>query len=435
MPRRPRIFYGWVIVFGLVGVGVVSGGAGGATLGLFIKPMSEDLDLSQSFFGFAQTARIAGFAASGWLIGRLLDEHGARALLAIAGLLFGLSLIAMSFINAGWQIIVLFFISGLLGIQAAGGGGNLYSSVPISRWFIRKRGKAMSVAFLGIPLGIFIFSPLTPPMIDAFGWRGTWLVFGIGSAISLVLIALVLIRRDPTDMGLEPDGDPTPAGDTPHAVATARALRHAAEYSWSREQATRSTAFWRLTAVLGIRTLSLSTLGLFRIPYFIDQGVSEELVALALSAEAVTAILGAIPAGWAVDRFQPRFASGFALCLMMVTVVVTILAHEAWHVFAATTLFGFAIASSSVIETTIWPAYFGGQNIGSIRGTAIPITLVFGAIGSPLTGLTKDWTGSYIPAWIVGFIGLAISAAIILATPKPPRPEVEAGEAPAGAVP
>src|SRR5215216_7059968 len=150
---------------------------GGINLGLFIKPMGEELGIGQTFFGFAQTARLIGFSATSWYIGRHLDRHGARLPLVIAALITGATVVGLGAVTDGWQIVVLVFISGMTGL--GGFGGNLYATVPISQWFIRKRGKALSMVFLGTPIGIFITPPLTQVLIAQVGWREAWYVLGV----------------------------------------------------------------------------------------------------------------------------------------------------------------------------------------------------------------------------------------------------------------
>lgn len=422
---RGRIFYGWFIVAGLAAVSAVVAGMGGINAGLFIKPMSADLGIGQAFFGWATTARLLGYAATGWLIGRILDRRGARLPLALAGLMMGLALVGLSAATAGWQIIVLFFLTGATGLQGA--GANLYSTVPVARWFIRRRGRALSLTFLGTPAGIFVFPPLTQLLIDGLGWRATWLILGVSGAAVIVLVSLLVIRHQPQDMGLQPDGDADVEPQT-SAAAHGPARRRAAEYSWTRAQAMRSTTFWRLAAVDGLRMVAMSTLGLFRIPYFIDQGVDAQIVALALSAEAVAAVVVAIPAGWASDRFQPRYVSVLATGGMLLAFGLTIAASSAWMVFVATMMLGLGISSFQVSQGAIWPDYFGSANIGRIRGLSLPIGLAFSALGAPATGIIKDHTGTYVPAWIAGMVGLAIATLILLVTPKPARP----ARAPAG---
>ena len=426
MQSLSRLYYGWVIVAGLMAVGAVSTGMGGVNLGLFIKPMRDDLGIGTSVFGLAQTARLFGFALSGWIIGRIIDRRGARIPLAIAGLMAGGAMIALSQVTAGWQIIGVFFVVGATGLQ--GGGGSLFMSVPLSNWFIRKRGTAMSVAFIGMPVGIFIFAPLSQLLIDEIGWRDTWLVLGGGGAVVTVLVALFVIRRRPQDMGLRPDGEAAPSTG---ALTAQRTQRHGLEdeVSWTRAEAIRSrilhpSTFWRLTMIDGLRMLAMSSVGIFRVPYFIDdKGFDASIVAWSLSAEAIFAVLVSLPTGWAVDRYQPRYVAAVSTILMIAGFLLTMTASSIVMVFVATSVFGLGVASFIICQNAVWPAYFGHAHIGSIRGFATPLMLVFSAIGAPLTGIVRDATGSYQPAWIAGTIGLVIATLLLLITPKPVKPE------------
>ena len=426
MQSLSRLYYGWVIVAGLMAVGAVSTGMGGVNLGLFIKPMRDDLGIGTSVFGLAQTARLFGFALSGWIIGRIIDRRGARIPLAIAGLMAGGAMIALSQVTAGWQIIGVFFVVGATGLQ--GGGGSLFMSVPLSNWFIRKRGTAMSVAFIGMPVGIFIFAPLSQLLIDEIGWRDTWLVLGGGGAVVTVLVALFIIRRRPQDMGLRPDGEAAPSTGALSALGT---QRHGLEdeVSWTRAEAIRSrilhpSTFWRLTMIDGLRMLAMSSVGIFRVPYFIDdKGFDASIVAWSLSAEAIFAVLVSLPTGWAVDRYQPRYVAAVSTILMIAGFLLTMTASSIVMVFVATSVFGLGVASFIICQNAVWPAYFGHAHIGSIRGFATPLMLVFSAIGAPLTGIVRDATGSYQPAWIAGTIGLVIATLLLLITPKPVKRE------------
>ena len=85
--------------------------------------MSEDLGVGNSYFGWALSARLFGFAISGPLIGRCIDKYGTRLPLAIGGFLFGGSAIAFFFIEAGWQMIGITLFAGITGFW---GSSTLY---------------------------------------------------------------------------------------------------------------------------------------------------------------------------------------------------------------------------------------------------------------------------------------------------------------------
>ena len=102
----------------------------------------------------------------------------------------------------------------------------------------------------------------------------------------------------------------------------------------------RSPVFWRITLVDGLRMGAMGTLGLFRIPYLIEQGVSAQAVAFALSCEAVVAALAGLAAGSLVDRYPARFVSAISTIAMILTFALTVGADTTLEAFVAASMFG-----------------------------------------------------------------------------------------------
>jgi MFS family permease len=163
-----QFFYGWVIVAVMAVTGGLSMALGSLNFGLFIKPMDDELGLGRAVFGWAQSTRQIASAATAPVVGGLIDRIGVRALLAIAALLTGGALAALAGIGAGWQLVALFGLMGLVGI---GGPGALVTVVPVTKWFVRERGRALAFMSLGAPVGGLVFMPLTQVLIDTVGWR------------------------------------------------------------------------------------------------------------------------------------------------------------------------------------------------------------------------------------------------------------------------
>lgn len=419
MLKKNSVYYGWYIVIGLAAIGMVSTGVGGINFGLFVPVMSKELGISQVYFGWAYSARLIGFSATGWYIGVLIDRHGARIPMAIAGVFLSCIMFGLSYLQEGWHLIILYFLLGMIGLEGA--GGNLYQTVPLSRWFVKKRGKAMAIATLGTTIGIFIFSPLSEFLIENKGWRFTWFILGCGGSLAIVLIALLIIRKDPQSLGLQPDGVPLKRRASEREDAGRDKFE--VEYSWPLKNALKSRAFWAIVLMHGMRLLSTSTLIVFRIPFFIEHGISSRLVAWAISFEAIIASIVAIFAGRAVDRFNARWMVVASLVLFILTFIVTINFSTALHVFASTALYGASASMYIVAQNALWPEYFGNLHIGSIRGASMITTLLFSSVGAPLCGTIKDATGSYLPAWIFSLICLLI-AAVLMALTQKPEPQI-----------
>lgn len=413
------LFYGWYIVAGLATISMVSVGMGGMNLGLFVRPLHDELGISQQYMGWSQTARFIGFSMSSWYIGRILDKYGARIPMAVASMIMFMIMAGLSMLQNGWQLVALIFLSGMIGLE--GGGGNLYQSVPLSRWFIKKRGRAMSITFFGTTLGLLLFTPLIQATILYINWRFAWRVIGCGSCLVIFTIALAVIRKDPYSLGLYPDG--LAQDESSFVKESEKNESDHDEYSWTREQALRSFAFWGLTLILGLRMLAMSTLNVFRIPYYIESGFSPMIVSFAISIEAIVSAIIAVLTGMAMDHFPARYVVAASLTAFILVFIVTIHVRTEFDIFLATSLYGVAASSFMVSTNTLWPNYFGSMNIGSIRGFAIPFTTILGSLGAPVTGRVKDLTGSYIHAWGVAIFILVAAAVLMLFIKKPENPD------------
>ena len=73
MQSRPKFYYGWIIVVTLGVIGGISTFIGVGNFGVFVVPMKEELQIGNSYFGWALSARLIGFAISGPIIGRCID--------------------------------------------------------------------------------------------------------------------------------------------------------------------------------------------------------------------------------------------------------------------------------------------------------------------------------------------------------------------------
>jgi len=378
--------------------------------GVFVDPMSQDIGIGRTPFGWALTARLIGFALSGPILGRVIDRYGARGPLSVAIVAYSLSVAALGTINESWQLVGLLMLSGLLGFW---GSNTLYFTVLAAQWFIRRRGRAMSVMFVGFPLGIAISVPISQLLIDSFGWRTAWAVLGLTGGFVVLAITRLILRNRPEDMGLQPDGGPV------DDAGTIGRLGFIEERSWTLREAIRTGAFWRLSVAFGTVMLGMSAIGLFWIPYFLDLGFQPYLAAWALSAYALSQAGSSLLLAPFIDRFQPRFLAMFGFVSFIAALLLMMNVNVAWQMFLAALLGGAGVGSGMLLNAQLWPAYFGRRNIGAIRGAALPLTLAFSGAGSAATGMIFDATGSYAPAWWAAIAFLFVGALLLAVTPKP----------------
>jgi len=388
----------------------VSMGMGSLNFGLYIKPMGEQLGIGRASFGWASTFRSISSAATSPVIGRFLDNYGARWILAGSTIITGLCMIGLAYTREAWQLIVLFSVMGLVGMS---GPGALTTSVPPSKWFIRNRGKALAVTAVGISLGALIFVPLTQVFIDKYTWSTSWIILAVVGIVIVVPLSVIFVRRQPEDMGLLPDGDLQTDSSTMEDLND--------EYSWTLQQAVKTKSMWFLTIAFSILSLGILTLALHRIPAFMDRGLDPTLVSLATAFDAVCAGAGSFAGGMLVRRLQPKIIGASAFLMLALASVMSIYAYGFWLMFWSMALFGLGIGINSFTQNYIWADYFGRGNLGSIRGFVMPITLFMGSFGAPAAGYVLDITGSYDPAWWVG-VGLMLLGAFVFILADKPDP-------------
>ena len=141
-PHTRRFFYGWVIVATMFAVNFSTMATGTLNYGMFVLPMQNELALSRATFGWMQTTRRLSAGALSFAVGWLIDRYGPRVYIPVAALMIGGCLILVGMSSHAWQFIVLFSLVGVSGLAAPNG---LVTSVPVAKWFVRKRGASAGV--------------------------------------------------------------------------------------------------------------------------------------------------------------------------------------------------------------------------------------------------------------------------------------------------
>src|SRR5688572_19490266 len=244
-PRQnPKFFYGWYIV----AVGFLSHVSCAfhmsSTLSVFLKPLTEDLGVSRGVFSLLRSGEILIGASMAPLVGPLVDRYGGRWLMAGGALVAGLGFVLLSQVSAFSQFLLLRWL-----LVTVGGVFmcHMVVSVTISRWFVRKRGRAIAIASLGQGLSKVLIPIVTASLFVWLGWRWTWSIFGIITLVLVVIPALLFMQRSPEDMGLTPDGsdEVTEVDAAPISSSAARRQEELkADMVWSWKEVLRTQTFW-----------------------------------------------------------------------------------------------------------------------------------------------------------------------------------------------
>jgi len=421
--KRP-LFYGWYIV----GVGVVTQIASAfslsSTLSVFLKPITEDLGVSRGVFSLLRTGEILVSAVIAHLIGPLIDRHDGRWLITIGAVVASAGYLLLSQVQEFWQFFLLRCSLVTVGDTLM---GSLVVNVIISRWFIRKRGRAIAIANLGTGIAKVSMPLFAASLFVWVGWRQTWAVFGILALVLAVGPAIAFIRTCPEDMGLHPDGAPIPrqTGISPGREARLSATQRqalAADVMWSRAEALRTQAFWLLVITFGIASVGIGGLNLHVFAFVTDIGYPPIMAATFMSVIALSQLVFTLLWGLLAERVDIRKAAVVQFLIQALGLTLAINSRQLLYVYAGFFLYGIGLGGSFVLREVIWANYYGRLSLGTVRGMGTFLTQVFAASGAPFFGFLFDATGSYFISFTFFAIALLVSAILIMLVQPPKKP-------------
>ena len=409
---RSPVFYGWTIVAALSVVSFSLHAVAIFSFGLFVLPMTADLGISRAAIGLAPTVRSFGAGLSVVVVGRMLDRYGARILIPSAAIVTALAMVGLSAAHAYWQMMALFALIGLTGLTA---GNNLMVTVPITKWFVRRRGRAISIAVAGLAVGGVVFPVAHQALIEGIGWRGAWVVSALILVGIAVPIPLIFVRRTPEDVGLHPDGAATAReeGSTEQAGGPL-------EHSWTPRSALHTSAFWVLATSFMLLNFTVMGLLIHRIPFWVERGFDPATVAGSFSVNGAAFIVASLSVGGLLDRVPVRYVAIGGIVCQALAVMWLLTSTSVVALYGTGILFGVGLGSGAVVRGVIWATYFGRESVGTIRGMFGPAELASNGVGPPAIGLIYDLSGSYVPAFWSAF-ALMLASAALMSAARPPR--------------
>lgn len=418
MKRGGRVFYGWVMVWTLGITTIVSYGTTQYLFGVLVVPIQEDLGWSRGTLAGAYSLGLVVAGLAGLPIGRLVDRHGARALMTAGSLLGAGALGLLSQVSAAWQFYLVW--SGPLALSMA---LTFYpvTFVVVTNWFHRRRGSAMALLTLVGGLASVIFIPLAGLLIDRAGWRETLVVMAACQLLICVPLHGLVLRRHPEDLRLHPDGAAA-------AGASAPTAGHGAG------EAMRAPAFWTLTISSGLALMANAVLLAHQIPFMIGRGFEPVFAA------AVAGLLGAasLPSRLVLnllsDRFGPRSMLALSTLLQALGVLLLLSAGGRPLLLAYVAVYGFAFGAVSPLRASVLAEQFGRRAFGTISAAQGALVALLAAAGPLGAGALYDRFGNYTLAFALTIAAFLASAVALVLTP-PPRaaPASPPARAPAAA--
>ncbi len=381
---RSRIFHGWIIA-GVVFLAFMISVGPRQVFSVFLIALLEEFGGSRSRMAGIFSVHIIVYGLSGWGLGALIDRVGPRRVLVGSTVIWALVLLACSQVRQFWQLSLAF---GVLGGLADGGISYVPNNALIARWFVRYRGLATGWVLAALPLGAALFAPLAQWGIAEVGWRSTYALFGILILTTSLPLLLGLVRDDPQEIGLSPDG--RPAVDPVPAKAS---LDETAQGFPS--------GYWCIFAANILRGTSMYALVVHVAPYLVDVGFSKMAAAAAFSGTFALATIGGLVSGALSDRIGrlPTYAGIAVLYALGYSALLATRPGHGWMLGVCVVTAGLASGSAPPVFAALLTDRLQGPRLGHLLGLQNVGFSLGSMIGPYVAGLVFDRLGTYTLAF------------------------------------
>jgi OFA family oxalate/formate antiporter-like MFS transporter len=386
----------WVqLIAGIVGMVAVANLQYGWTL--FVNPID-----SAHHWGAAaiQVAYTTFILLETWLVpfeAYLVDRFGPTLLVAIGGVLVGLSWFLNSIAAELWVLYLGMAVGGV-------GAGIVYGTAVGSalKWFPDRRGLAAGLTAAGFGAGSALTIIPIANMINGSGYQATFLAFGLLQGVVVVIAALFLSVPRP--------------GEVPAVVAKTRQVVR----DFSPLDMLKQPIFWVMFAVMTMvgvggqmATAQLApvatSFGVDKIPVSL-LGITLAALPFALSLDRIMNGLTRPITGWVSDRVgrEPTMTFMFGVQALTILLLITTAANPLLFVIFS----GLAFFSYGEIFS-LFPAMSGdlfGRKFATTNYGLLYMSKGVAALVVPVGSAIQAATGSWMPIFVVAIVLNAIAS-------------------------
>jgi MFS family permease len=353
--------------------------------------VTADTGWSYSAINTAFSAGLLICAAAGVPVGWLLNRHGPRRVMSTGSVLGVGAILAV----AAAPTLPWFFAAWILvGLSQS---MVLYSPAfaALTRWYGRRRIRALTVLSLVAGLSSTVFAPLTALLVTHLSWRATYVA--LATVLAVVTVPLHIWT-------LTPPWRPVPTDRVRHLHNDPRHV-------------IRSRAFLLLVAAMTLAGLGLYAATVNLVPLFVSRGASTTVAATALAACGAGQLLGRLGYPALTRRTTPERRAAVILAASAATVAaLAIIPGPIPLLIAAAIGAGALRGTYTLLQATAVSDRWGTSNFATLNAVASAPTTAAIALAPAAGTLLAGKLDSYPTAFALLAASTLAGAALATAT-------------------
>ena len=355
--------------------------------GLFLQPVSADLNWGRETFALAMAVQNLVWGATQPFAGMIADRFGSARVMVGGALLYAAGLALMANVTAPWLFVLTAGV--LIGAGLSGVTFSVVSGVLGRRFPPEKRSMALGISAAAGSFGQFAMLPATQWLLATVGWHGALLTLAAAGLLIVPLAAAMVERREA------------------HAHAFAQSAGQAVTEAFAHR------GYVLLTLGFFVCGFQVVFVGVHLPAYLADRGMAPHVAVTALMLVGLFNIVGTYTTGWLGSRVPKRLILS---CIYFGRTVVFALFF--WLPLSELTVYAFAVALGLLWLSTVPPTnamvaqIFGVRYLAMLSGFTFLSHQVGSFLGAWLGGKLFDATGSYDVVWYLA-MALGVVAGLL----------------------
>jgi sugar phosphate permease len=405
MGKKQNFAYGWSLVFYsailfMLGAGLAVDGLN-VIVPAFSKKMGWDYNLLLSY---SSIGGIIGFFGT-IVFAQLVVKKGVKFMTVLTLFISGIATIFYGYSNSVMMYIVMLCILSF----AINGYGFIGPTTIIANWFPRKKGIALGVATIGLPLATALFVPILAMLFNAFGHSKGLAIIGIATII-LAIVSIFWVQNTPEEVGLAPDGEEMSAAE----IESCRNELQSHITEWTVKRLLQKGNVWKIS--IGYGLLFLIAVGIVSqlVPRLTSLGYDQTKALSLLVVCAIVSIPGSYFWGLLDQKISTKKASILMSIWNMIALILFILGkYNFLLLIISTTMLGFGGGGLGNLQPSMVAQVFGRFDYAAANRVVIPIISIIRILAFAVVGISIMIIGTFEGAYTV-FIGINIIALILI---------------------
>ena len=373
-------------------------------IGLFNYNIRDELNISHGEFGTIYgVATLCSSITLIWL-GKKIDDLKLVNYSILVTIFLFVAALFFSFVNG-----VIFLLIGLFFLRLSGQGLMAHTaSTAISRFFEKRRGKALSYIWFGMSLGEFLLPVLMVYLLSFIYWRDLWIQTSIVILLFLPIFSLFTVKN------ITISSREDVKGDIYNKTSTVK--------SWKRNEVLRDLKFYTMLPALLAPAFIITGIVINQSFIIESKGWNDYAIAKAFMLYSVFTVITLFLSGLLVDRFTSRKLLPILNIPLLLSLLVLMLFKHPYSAFIFMGLLGVTNGLTNVLLSSLWAEIYGVNYLGSIKALTGSLMVFSTALATAVFGLLIDFGYSIENIAFFCLIYTVLSIAMVVIYQKKYKP-------------